>query len=395
MSLVFNTPALRDAVNWVAQRLPNKPTQPVELAVVIDPAGGGTLPIAVSSGGEDARAHAPIAEGTTPEGMKRVGLPGKALEAAVNASRGDTITLEFTDKGATVRSAGAKFKLPYMNLDEHPMGAGTPLAELPETQFSLSAEQMRWVVGNTTPVVEGDMGQPAMTGVKFVLGDNRLKAAGLNNYALATADMPLEGAPEETLLFPSAILKAVTSHIPKHVEKVNFRWDGDNPSKVYLSIPGRAIALGMLAEKEMFPAYEAIIPQMDEAESVFVTVADDFKDAMKQATTVADEGTGDVTLTGDDNGVSLKTTGKMFAYDGKIEASLIGDHSSIAVPLKRLSLAVDTLKGDLLVVARAGNRVRITAADAPDGDADNQFLQDLETNEGPTALFVVMCRQQA
>lgn len=391
MTMTFTSTDLQAAVAWVVQRLPKASISLSGSAVIIDPPVDGHLPLVAADGGDDARALAPVASGTG-EGMTRTGVPGHALASAVQACRGKDISLEFEDNAVLVRSAGAKFQLPIVDLATHPMGGSDTMAGLPPSQFSLTGEQLHWVVRTISPAASKDLATPALTGIKLITGGGKLKAAALDRMILAAVEMPLEDAPDFSALIPASVLRSTIGHIPKDVEKVNFRWDGDEPSKVYISFPGRAIALGLLSGKDMFPDFEAVIKPLAKSDSAFVTDTGDLREAIKQAKAVADEESTLVTFITGDDGITVKAKGTVFQYTGTFDASKVGDDTAVSMSLGRLADAVGNLNGDLMVVAHTGNALRLTATDVGDDDEyGDDFLGEIDASEGAKAAYVLVC----
>lgn len=389
MSLVFNAAALQSAVGWVVQRLPKNAAKPVTLAVMIDPAVNNMLPLAASDGGEDARAVAPIQSGTTPDDMGRIGVPGHALAAAVKACHGDTITVEFKEAMVEVSSAGAEFLLPKMDLTEHPMGATKALAELPEVKATLTGEQLHWIMSNTGLAAGKDPATPQLCGVKMLFGDGKIRAAATDRMILGAIELPYEDVPQGDLLIPAAVLKTVTGHIPKDAAKVSIRWEGDDPSKMYLSLPDRAIAIGLLGQKSQFPDYERIIPNLTGAPTVFVTETGVLKQALKQAlvTSTSDDKRIEVGI--NDGGLALTSVNEaMFRYTGTLDANRKGEEDLIELNLHRLNSVVSSITSDLVVCAINGASVRLSGADLPE-DSDTDFLESLSEPEGQQSVFVL------
>lgn len=376
MDMVFNTQDLQSATTWITQRLANHAADPINQAALIEPAGEGRLLLATSDGSDNARAVVPIAEGTA-EGLTRIGVPGQAFAVAINAARGDKITINVQDAALVIKSTGSKFELPKLDLANHPLGTNA-LADLPDEKITLTGENLHWTIDTVATAVSNDAATPQLTGIKLDItkitddtehvvdgeGDYQIDTAGTDRMLLGVASVRLDTAEEVSLLLPGSVMKGISKNIPKTDAAVKVRWEGDDPSQVYLTLPDRAISVRTLASKTMFPDYGKLLPKTKDLTSRFNVRAEDLRESLKQARLTTADASGSVDFRIDDDGLTLKaSTDSMFQYTGTLEANKTGDDDGLQVNLRRLDTAVKAVRGDVITVGIRGTILTVTSDD--------------------------------
>jgi DNA polymerase-3 subunit beta len=236
LDLTASTADLAAAAAEVARLLPTRVLDP-GLAGVVLRADGDRVQLAGSDREHAARLARPAVAHT--DGVALV--PAKPLADTLRALESPQVRLVVEGSRLAVRTPGARFALPLLDLAAHP---GVP--ELPPLAGHVPAAAFAGAVGAVASAASRDDALPIFTGVRARADRDRLVLLATDRYRLARATLPWQGggAPLD-LLAPAPVLveagrqaaRAGLLALHADTDRVGLGWGGDSVSTALLASP--------------------------------------------------------------------------------------------------------------------------------------------------------------
>jgi DNA polymerase III subunit beta len=233
LDLTAATTALAAAAMDVVRLLPGRPVDPVLAGMLVEAGRDGV----VLAGTDAERAVRPA--GTAVSHVDgRVLVPARPLAETLRALDAGQVRLTVEGARLAVRTPGARFALPLLDVDLHP-GVPAPPRPAGEVDAGPFASALAVVVA----AASRDEALPLFTGVHVRSDGDRLTLVSTDRYRMAVAHLPWRPAVERLdVLVPAALLAEVARQAPA-VGRVTLHADGNRAA---LAWDGTAVSTAVL-----------------------------------------------------------------------------------------------------------------------------------------------------
>ncbi len=200
LDLTVDTGELAAAASALVRLVPGKLVDPVLSGLLLS-AGGGGVRLAANDRERAARLERTALVHT--EG--RVLVPAKPLADTLRALEQPQVRLVVEGSKLAIRSPGARYALPLLDVDVHP-GVGEPPAAVGTVDGALFAAAL----GTVAAAASRDDALPMFTGVRVRSEGDRLIMLATDRYQMAVADLAWHPAgPPVDALVPAALLAEI------------------------------------------------------------------------------------------------------------------------------------------------------------------------------------------
>jgi DNA polymerase-3 subunit beta len=232
MDLTANGATLAGATAELTRLLPSRTLDPVLAGILLTADQHGVV-LAASDREHGLRLTRPAM--VHEEGAALVA--GKPLAETLRALDAEQVRLVIEGSRLAIRTPGARFALPLLNVDVHP---GVPASPAPAG--TVRGTGLRTALVAVASAASRDDALPIFTGIRLWTDENRLTLLATDRYRMAMAVLPWDGASLD-LLVPAGVLVDVARQLSGTVtlhgdaDRLGLSWDADSFSTALLAAP--------------------------------------------------------------------------------------------------------------------------------------------------------------
>ncbi|HRO42216.1 MAG TPA: DNA polymerase III subunit beta [Flavipsychrobacter sp.] len=292
-------------------------------------------------------------EVTEAQGDGRICIPSKILLEYLKNLPEQPITFNINEQDLSIEmsSSVGKYKIGGEKADDFPKEP----APSDTTSFTMTSISLIESINKTLFAVSNDTLRPAMTGVFFELGKERITFVSTDAHRLVQFTRTDVNCPtEEGFVVPKKPLQQLRATLPADDTQLELSY---NSSHLFVTTSHLSMSCRLIDAR--FPDYQAVIP-MDNPYKLTVNRTD-FVSAMRRVSIFANKTTNQVVLDINGNSLQLSAQDIDFSYEGKetLSCQYSGEDMKIAFNAKLIIEMVNNVDGadlqlDLSTPTRAG-----------------------------------------
>ncbi|GAA3027543.1 DNA polymerase III subunit beta [Streptosporangium longisporum] len=248
------------AVAWVAQSLPTRPSVPTLAGIRFD-LGGGDLRL--SAYDYEVSMKETISVDSQEE--TTLLLPGRLLNEIVRSLPDERVTIEVDGAKVILTCGPATFGILTMPVEDYPT-----LPEMPPVTGQINGGDIARAVSRVAVAAGKDDSLPMLTGVRVDINGGAVTLAATDRYRLAVSDVTWKETSAEHscgVMVPARVLTTVAKAFSRNEVAISVADTGDGALLGVSSVGGRPWVPG--ARREMttrllapdFPKYRSLIPE--------------------------------------------------------------------------------------------------------------------------------------
>ncbi|KAA2262252.1 DNA polymerase III subunit beta [Solihabitans fulvus] len=362
MDVTATTSTLASAAAEVARLLPGRVLDPVLAGLVLRADDDGVV-----LAGSDREHSVRLARQAIVHSSGAVLVPAKPFAETLRALDAPEVRLVVEGSRLAIRTPGARFALPLLDVDSHP-GVSLP----PALAGHVRADAL---VAATAPVAGAasrDDALPIFTGIRLRAEGDRLMMLATDRYRMAVASVPWQAAPGGEpldVLAPASVLAEVAKQAARaglvalhaDADRIGLSWGDDSVSSALLASP--------------FPD-ERVRKLLDTNTDCAVDVdADSLAGAVRRAATYAGAH-GTVTVQVDDGELRVRGSDPQAGEsDEAVKATVNGDRATKTFQVRYLADALRAFAGrEVRLLMQEGLRSTVLTAEPGDDGVELTYL---------------------